>query len=221
MTILDRDAILDGLKELGELAAAAGIASTIFILGGSAVALIEGSQRRTTTDIDSYIRSSALDRTNLFGLIEQIAQRRRWPGAWLNTAAEQFLPDAEQEPIIWVPILEFADFKVLCAPAPLLLAMKLRSNRGRRDTSDLPVLLAATGVAQRRDVEIVFATYFPHDGISPKCKDWLDNNGYPAEIEPPEATWSSLAIDRSDQVYIETYLRNGEWIAGHWRKSGT
>lgn len=213
-----RDAILDGLTELAELAAAAGIDSTIFILGGSAIALVEGARRRTTTDIDSYIRSSAIDRTNLFDIIDEIAQRRRWPNTWLNTAAEQFLPDAEQEPIVWVGVLEVARIRVLCAPPPLLLAMKLRSNRGRRDTGDLPFLLAATGATQRRHVEEFFAIYFPHDDISPKCQNWLDQNGYPVEVDAPTAAWSPPTFDRADQQYVDTYLRDGEWIAGYWRK---
>ena len=218
MTTLDRDTILDGLRELADLAAGAGIDCTIFVLGGSAIALIEGSKRRTTTDIDSYIRSSAGDRASLFDIIGQIAQRRRWPSAWLNTAAEQFLPDAEQEAVVWVPVLEVAGIRVLCAPAPLLLAMKLRSNRGRRDTGDLPVLLAAAGSTRRRDVEELFAKYFPYDDISPKCRDWLGQNGYPVEIKPAVANWSPPTVDRSDRLYIDTYLRNGEWIAGYWRK---
>jgi hypothetical protein len=218
MIHLDRNAILEGLTELAELAAQAGIDSTIFILGGSAVALLEGTHRRTTTDIDSYIRSSAIDRRNLLDVIEQIAQRRRWSSTWLNTAAEQFLPDAERESMAWLPVLEFGGITVVCAPAPLLLAMKLRSNRGRRDTADLPILLTATGMTERRLVDELFATYFPHDEISPKCQDWLEDHGYPVAVDLPESTWSSPTGDRSGQIYVDTYLRNGGWIAGYWRK---
>lgn len=218
MTTLDRCTILNGLHELALLASAAGIESTIFILGGSAVALIEGSKRRTTTDIDSYIRSSSVDRRSLDGIVEVIAQRRRWPSSWLNTAAEQFLPDAEQEPIEWIPVLAVAGVQVLCAPASLLLAMKLRSNRGRRDTSDLPTLLAASGLLHRRVIDEEFAKYFPYDEISPKCQDWLEKNGYPTQAAPDSPSSTPPTIDRSMSVYIETHLRNGKWIKGHWRK---
>ena len=218
MTTLDRDAILDGLQELASLAAAVGIESTIFILGGSAVALIEGSKRRTTTDIDSYIRASSVHRRSLEGIVDDIANRRRWPKSWLNTAAEQFLPDAEQEPIEWLPVLTVGGVQVLCAPASLLLAMKLRSNRGRRDTSDLPTLLAATGLLRRREIDEEFAKFFPNDEVSPKCQDWLDRNGYLIEAEPESAPWTSPTNDKSESVYIETHLRNGKWIEGHWRK---
>jgi hypothetical protein len=218
MTTLDRDAIQEGLHELALLASAAGIKSTIFILGGSAVALIEGSKRRTTADIDSYIRSSSADRRSLDGIVEAIGQRRRWPSSWLNTAAAQFLPDAEQEPIVWVPVLAVGGVQVLCAPASLLLAMKLRSNRGRRDTSDLPTLLAASGLLRRQEIDDGFAKYFPHDEISPKCQDWLEKNGYRTEAESNSPSWPAPPIDRSGSVYIETHLRNGKWIEGHWRK---
>jgi hypothetical protein len=218
MTTLDRAAILDGLNELAALASAKGIESTIFVLGGSAVALTEGANRRTTTDIDSHIRSSSVDRSNLFLIVEEIAQRRRWPISWLNTAAQQFLPDAEENPIAWVPLFSIAGVHVLCAPAPLLLAMKLRSNRGRRDTDDLPILLVATGLLDRRAIEEDFAKYFPHDEISPKCQDWLDRNGYPSEADLAASRWTPSSVDRSGFVYIETHLRNGRWIQGHWRK---
>lgn len=218
MTTLDREAILDGLNELAVLASAKGIETTIFVLGGSAIALTEGSKRRTTTDIDSHIRSSSVDRRSLLGVVEEIAQRRRWPISWLNTAAEQFLPDAEQEPIAWAPILSVAGVHVFCAPASLLLAMKLRSNRGRRDTDDLPALLAATGLLGRREIEEGFANYFPHDEIAPKCQDWLERNGYPSEDEPAVSNWTASTVGRSDSLYIETHLRNGRWIRGHWRK---
>lgn len=142
MTTLGGDAILEGLHELALLASAAGIESTIFILGGSAVALIEGSKRRTTTDIDSDIR----------------------------------------------------------------------------DTSDLPTLLASTGLLRRQEIDEGFAKYFPHDEISPKCQDWLEKNGYPTEAARDSPSWTAPTIDRSGSVYIETHLRNGKWIEGHWRK---
>jgi hypothetical protein len=125
-----------------------------------------------------------------------------------------FLP-VDGEPHGWQPLCSGGGIEVWIAPPDIVLAMKLRSNRGRRDTRDLPVLIEAVGLTTRVEIEALFERFFPHDEtISARCADWLDHNGYPA-VERVVTAWRPPAT--SGQVWVEEELGDdGNWIPGHW-----
>lgn len=212
--LFDRAAILDALDELLAGVRTAEINVGIHVLGGSAVALLDESVERRTNDIDTWIRANDHDRKRFDELVADIARRRRWPTDWLNSNATQFLPD-DGEPFAWRPVL---DGSVLSAPPDLLLAMKLRSGRGHRDTDDLQRLVDACLATTREDIEAIFDRFFPRDVISGPSLAWLDRSRYmPAPVSEIDELVPEPKFSAPSGRYVDTYLRNGRWVGGYWR----
>ena len=218
---IGREEILEALGEVTRRAAAAGIEAKVHVLGGSAVALAIDDSRRLTGDVDSFIVASSEDKERLAAIAAEVAVERDLDADWLNTKAAMFIPD-DGEPFGWRSLVSEGGFEISVAPADLLLAMKLRSRRGHRDTQDLDVLIEAAGLTTRAEVDSIFSRFFPRDEISPKSVDWLDNNGFePAPIidhSSSQAPSVSSTSSEGGRIYVDTHLRGGKWVEGHWRK---
>jgi hypothetical protein len=96
-----------------------------------------------------------------------MALERGWPEDWLNDKATMFEPDYGDPQ--WEVIAQEGDVVISAAPDDLLLAMKLRAGRGRRDTLDIDRLLDACGVDSLASAERIFERYFPHDAIADRA----------------------------------------------------
>src|SRR5580693_8319087 len=72
--------------------------------------------------------------------VGHVAQAKRWPPTWLNDAAKIWAShyDTDED---WGIRFTRGQVAVLVAKAPLLLAMKLQAGRGRRDATDIDLLL--------------------------------------------------------------------------------
>lgn len=85
---LDRDDLIDGLRELVRRAREARLSGiSIQIVGGAALRLAY-FDRPTMMDIDARIQPA----DSLAGFVEAIAVERNWPLDWLNANASQFIP---------------------------------------------------------------------------------------------------------------------------------
>ena len=69
----------------------------------------------------------------------------------------------------WKPVLVEGDVVFSVAPADLLLAMKLRAGRGRRDAGDIAHLLELCSVRSVEHAISIFETYYPHDPVSARA----------------------------------------------------
>ncbi|GAB2733318.1 DUF6036 family nucleotidyltransferase [Nocardioides pakistanensis] len=120
------------LNELGERLRARGIAASIYVVGGAAIALRDHSERRTV-DIDAIYVPEA----DVQDVAREIATERGLPPDWLNSSARAWVPprpaEAQQPPV--QPGLARH-----VAPDEHLLAMKLVASRSR-DLPDILVLV--------------------------------------------------------------------------------
>ncbi|MDR1041309.1 MAG: hypothetical protein LBR80_14320 [Deltaproteobacteria bacterium] len=150
---MDKNTILERLKELGERLALDGIEAEMVIFGGAAISLVHDS-RRITHDIDV----SCSHKTDVVSKALQLCQERDLPTDWLNSAGDIFLSDD-------VPTVDFMDFpglKLKVVAADYLLAMKLKSSRiGTNDFSDTKLLINKLGIRTRGDAESLIRKYFP------------------------------------------------------------
>lgn len=163
----EKAAITEALAELMRRAADAGITATVCLVGGAAIELLLGN-RGSTRDLDSIIyRVGALD-----GVIAAIATERGWPVDWLNSSASMFASDHD-DPQTWDVLMQDRGVTVRVAPAEMLVAMKLRAGRGRRDFDDLELLLEHLECDSRRAAEL-FARYYPHDVLNTRSQRFLE-----------------------------------------------
>jgi hypothetical protein len=66
----------------------------------------------------------------------------------------------------WTVRTEEGGVVILVARPKLLLAMKLRAGRGRRDADDIDRLLDACGIASLAEAVELFDGYYPEDEIA-------------------------------------------------------
>lgn len=180
---LDRQDLIDGLREVVRAAHAKGITgASIRIVGGAALRLAY-FDRDSTADIDAQIEP--MDR--LAPIIEGIARDRGWQSDWLNNKAVMFIPTWGQV-VEWEPILEDANVSIAVAPLDALLAMKLNAARPGRDTDDIAKLLALNDIETPGTAEIVFESFYPGDALPERTIDLLErifSVGIPGKPEPP------------------------------------
>jgi hypothetical protein len=154
---LDRDDILAALDELLDVLIAAGAHAHIRIVGGAAIA-VRFARDTTTTDVDALYGSAP----EVEAAAQHIARRRGWPDDWLNDKVKAFASHFDS-PDDWVCLDARQGVEVRIADAPLLLAIKLRAARGRRDAADIDLLLDACGIDTAEAALAVFERYYPEE----------------------------------------------------------
>ena len=167
MVSLDRDDLIDGLRELIAELQAAGQPSGIRIVGGAALAL-HYFDRRTTVDIDALIRPEA----ETIAAAERVAERRGWQSDWLNSKAAGFLPLGRSAE--WEPLFDDGEISVWAASAETLLAMKLRASRPGRDTDDIADLMGICGIDSVEAAEELYESFYRGEVLEPKAYRILD-----------------------------------------------
>lgn len=105
----------------------------------------------TTTDVDALYGSAP----EVEKAVRQIGRRRGWPDNWLNDKVKMFASHFDG-PDGWTDFALRDDVDIRVAGAPLLLAMKLRAARGRRDSADIDLLLDACGVTTTAEAVAIF-----------------------------------------------------------------
>lgn len=183
---LDRDDLIDGLRDLVGRARAAGVVgATIRIVGGAALRLAY-FDRPTTVDIDARIEPYE----KIEPLTRQIAEERNWPEDWLNDKAGQFIPDWGRS-VDWQLLYGDASISIWVAPVDALLAMKLHALQGRpgRDTDDVAKLLRLNEITDVGAAEEHYEAFYPGDAFTPRTITLLEKMfsiGLPERPATPE-----------------------------------
>jgi hypothetical protein len=182
---LDRQDLIDGLREVIRKAHVQGISGvSIRIVGGAALRL-SYFDRETTADIDAQIEPM----DQLVPIIEAIARDRGWPSDWLNNKAVIFIPSWGQA-VEWESLLDDANVSIEIAPLDALLAMKLHAGRPGRDTDDIAKLLALNDISDVTSAEELFEAFYPGDVLPEKTIALLERIyaiGLPPKPQAPAA----------------------------------
>ena len=104
-----------------------------------------------------------------------MAIERDLPTDWINDAAKAFVPFVGLDE--WHEIFHEGRVAVCVGSVEMLLAMKLRANRGRRDTDDIEFLLEQCAVASIEQAEEIYGRYHAQELLSPSASvrvaSWL------------------------------------------------
>jgi hypothetical protein len=142
--LLDRESILELLRQLGERLHARGIEAEIYVVGGTAMVLAY-DRTRLTRDVDAV--------TDMQDEVEHEARemargRRNLSPDWFNGRVRPMLPRALD--VGRVEAFRSPGISVSVASPRHLLAMKVRAARGERDLEDIVLLCEALGITSAR-----------------------------------------------------------------------
>lgn len=111
-----------------------------------------------------------LDRDEILAALDELVQVL--VDDWLNDKVKAFASHFDG-PEDWMAFDVREGVEVRIAAAPLLLAMKLRAARGRRDSADIDLLLDACEITTAEAAVAVFERYYPEELLPPRARAQL------------------------------------------------
>lgn len=135
---MDRSAIENLLRELGDRLHERGVRGEMFLLGGAAMALAY-STRRSTSDLDAVFEPKRV----MYEVAGVIARERELPPNWLNDGVKGFLPGPDPNARV---LFDVPGLRVTIPSPRYLLAMKLMASRIERDEDDIRILLGLCAI---------------------------------------------------------------------------
>lgn len=137
----------------------AGISGTISLVGGAALSLSYLHDRRATTDIDALLP----DDKRISEIIAEMAAEENLDENWINDAAMAYVPFETQQQ--WIDLYRVGGVLVRIASAELLLAMKLRADRGFRDRPDIEGLIKICGIKTIDEIDGLYGSFHHQEVI--------------------------------------------------------
>ena len=160
--LLDRAAIEDAFRRLGDRLARRGVVADIYVFGGAAMALAYDG-RRSTRDVDAVFQPHGV----VIDAAREVAQEMGLPQWWLNEQASAYVapggdPAAPR-------VFDHPGLRVSAASPEHLLAMKVHAAR-RRDMDDIRVLVKHLGLTTVDAVVALCADVFPDEAVSERAR---------------------------------------------------
>lgn len=155
--LLDRAALHDLLRRLGERLVRRGVVGDLYVIDGAAMALAYDA-RRATRDIDPVFVPHGIVHEEALALAVELGLPR-W---WLNDQASAYMAPGG-DPAAAVSFTH-PGLRVSTASPEHLLAMKALAAR-RRDTDDLRLLVDRLGLRSSAEVVAVCARVFPDEPL--------------------------------------------------------
>jgi len=180
---LERQDLIDGLREVVRRAHAEGVTDVSIKLVGGAALRLAYFEREATADIDAKI-SPLL---SIAPIIQAIARDRGWPADWLNDQAAMFIPTLGKS-VDWQPLLDDSNVSIAVAPIDALLAMKLQAARPGRDLDDIAVLLTLNQIEDTASADELYESFYPGDALPARTVETIDQmlrDGLPVKPSPP------------------------------------
>lgn len=138
----------------------AGVSGTISLVGGAAISLQYLIDRQSTTDIDAILPQHPL----VAEAIREIAVTENLDAGWINDAVAAYVPFEINQ--MWIELLTIGSISVRVASAELLLAMKLKADRGMRDRGDIEGLLRLMQVRSINEVKEIYEKFHHQEVLS-------------------------------------------------------
>jgi hypothetical protein len=156
---LTADDVRGLLAELGRRLQAQGVAATVYVGGGAAIAL-ELDERRVTADVDAVFHPATTVRAEA----EVLATERGLPKDWLNDSVAGLVPGGD----LGALPLDLPGIAVTLGSPEHLLAMKMASYRPGKDQADLELLFARLGIrTAEQAADMALAVYGEYTVVLP------------------------------------------------------
>lgn len=167
--MLDREAIVDGLRRLDELARAEGLLIDLAVYGGAALALVF-DLRQATRDVDAVMRGNP---AFLRAAVRQVALEKGWPPEWLNDGVKGFLSAHEEMTLLREFPGTAGGLRIHVPTAEYLFAMKCMAMRpegldGARDIEDIRALARIIGLRSAAQALRIVEQFYPAGRIPAK-----------------------------------------------------
>jgi predicted nucleotidyltransferase len=165
--LLDRAAIQNAFRRLGDRLVRRGIVADIYVIGGAAMALAYDA-RRATRDIDAVFQPHGVVLEEARALAAELGL----PSWWLNEQASVYVAPGGDSTAPHV--FDHPGIRVSAASPEHLLAMKVLAAR-RRDTDDIKYLVNHLGLSSAAEVLAVCATVFPDEPVPDRARMILED----------------------------------------------
>lgn len=164
--LLDRRTILSAFDKLDSELARRRVRAEMFVVGGAAIALAYGQDRRTR-DVDAAFTDAAA----VYEAARTVARRMRIPADWLNDAVRSYLigPDVDSRQLREGPSLQIS----IGSPR-YVLAMKLLAARAEQDQDDIRLLYKLCGFSTTADGLALLEEYLPGRPVPERTMDLLE-----------------------------------------------
>jgi predicted nucleotidyltransferase len=165
--LLDRSAIEDAFRRLGDRLARRGVVADLYIFGGAAMSMVYDS-RRATRDIDAVFKPHGVVLEEAHAVADELGLPR-W---WLNEQASVYIAPGGDSAASRV--FDHPGLRVSAASPEHLLAMKVLAGR-RRDADDVKVLVTHLQLTSVAQVLGVLAEVFPEEEVPPRARLILED----------------------------------------------
>jgi predicted nucleotidyltransferase len=172
--LLDRTAIEEAFRRLGDRLADRGVVADVYVFGGAAMALTYDA-RRATRDIDAVFEPHGI----VLEEAGRVAADLGLPSWWLNEQASVYVapggdPSARR-------VFDHPGLRVSAASPEHLLAMKVLAAR-RRDADDIRVLVQHLRLGSVDDALAICARVLPDEPVPDRARLVLEDI-FEAEVE--------------------------------------
>lgn len=165
--LLDRTAIQDAFRRLGDRLVRRGVVADIYVIGGAAMALAYDG-RRSTRDIDAVFKPHGV----VLEEARAVAAELGLPAWWLNEQASAYVARGGDPAAPHV--FDHPGLRVSAASAEHLLAMKVLAAR-RRDSDDISYLVKHLDLSSSAEVLAVCERVFPDEHVPDRAKMILED----------------------------------------------
>jgi len=165
--LLDRAAIQDAFRRLGDRLVHRGVVADVYIFGGAAMALAYDA-RRATRDIDAVFQPHGVVQEEAWAVADELGLPR-W---WLNEQASAYVAPGGDSAA--PRVFDHPGLRVSAASPPHLLAMKVLAAR-RRDAEDISYLVKHLQLSSSAEVLAVCADVFPDEPVPDRAKLVLED----------------------------------------------
>jgi hypothetical protein len=153
-----REDIESLLEALSARLRARGVAASLYIVGGAAIALRDVSPHRRTGDVDALM----VPEEDVLEAAREVAAERAVRSTWLNSSVRPYVPPLPEE-AKRPPTTE--GLVVHLAPDEHLLAMKTIAARGQRDMRDIVPLAHRLGITRAQELVALVSDVYGLDAI--------------------------------------------------------
>ena len=158
--LLGQKQIMEAFEELARLLEKERVRATLYMVGGSAMAVGYGSSRQTK-DVDVLLKEGS---SAVFELARRVAQKHGLPSGWLNDCVRNAKGFPPKDDANALRILNSPNLVVTSASRSHLIAMKAHAGR-ELDLKDLRLLLMDTNIRTLDEVKKIHNATFPYDEI--------------------------------------------------------
>jgi hypothetical protein len=160
--LLDRKAIEDALRRLGDRLVRRGVVADLYVFGGAAMALAYDRERSTRV-IDAILKPHG----EVLTAAREVAQELGLPDWWLNEQATAYVaaggdPEAPR-------VFDHPGLRVSAASPRHLLAMKVLA-APRRDAADIVTLVRRLGLRTVDEILSLCEEVFPDEPVPTRAR---------------------------------------------------